>query len=73
MHKLEGHNLDTYWIFSSALRAVIRYGVCTVGMSVSSGLEIKETFISREDWVLRLSQLGINPDEKNEINENSTD
>ena len=54
--------VDTYFIVMSNDESVIRYGICPASQVMQSGLPVMETFLTEEDWLIRLLELGIVPE-----------
>lgn len=48
-----------WWITRSIDDSIILYGLLEIGQVLDSGQEVLETFLSEEDWVVRLAELGI--------------
>lgn len=63
MESITGHTVSTYWIMKAIDNSVIHYGCVSVGAVVDSGQEVKETFTVEQDWLDRLSVLGITIEE----------
>lgn len=57
---------DTWWITYNSDKSVIHYGSASIGNSASSGQPLNDPFYyNEEDWLARLAELGINPFEEN--------
>ncbi len=57
---------NLWWITYNSDKSIIHYGGASAGTSVSSGQPFNDPFYySEEDWLARLAELGINPFEEN--------
>lgn len=48
-----------WWITRSIDDSVILYGLLEIGQVLDSGQEVLETFLTEEEWIVRLTELGI--------------
>ena len=48
-----------WWITRSIDDSIILYGLLEIGQVLDSGQEVLETFLTEEDWIVRLAELGI--------------
>ena len=48
-----------WWITRSIDDSIILYGLLEIGQVLDSGQEVLETFLTEEEWVIRLAELGI--------------
>jgi len=67
MHKLEGHIKELWFIFSNSDNTVYRYSSSCGDCVTESGLPNVETFEIKEEWLVRLNELGLTPPESDEI------
>lgn len=54
---------DTWFIAHNEELTVIHYGFCPKGTALDSGQPIIEEFDNEADWLIRLAELGIIPEE----------
>ena len=59
MAGISGHTEDTYWIARSEDNSVIHYGLVLIGDIMETGQPILESFTDKQEWIARLSELGI--------------
>lgn len=59
MHKLEGHTEKIWFIFSNSDETIYRYSSSCSGCVTESGMYAKETFTVKQDWLDRLTELGL--------------
>jgi hypothetical protein len=48
-----------WWITRSIDDSIVLYGLLEIGQVLDSGQEVLETFLTEEDWIVRLAELGI--------------
>ena len=60
---IETPNIDTWFICRNEDNTVIHYFFNPANHEMATGQPIVEQYDNREDWVLRLAELGITPEE----------
>lgn len=48
-----------WWITRSIDDSIILYGLLEIGQVLDSGQEVLEIFLTEEEWVIRLAELGV--------------
>jgi hypothetical protein len=48
-----------WWITRSIDDSIILYGLLEIGQVLDSGQEVLEIFLTEEEWIIRLAELGI--------------
>jgi len=55
---------DTWYISYNADKSVIHYGAATTGTCINSGQLFEDPlYYNEEDWLVRLAELGIDPED----------